>query len=61
MTVVLYDVLRERSEVIESVTRFEGRLMQIKGGLSNVWVLHLADKSQRAYSAKNYTILRIED
>ena len=61
MKVILYDVRRERSEVIESVARLEGSLMQIEGGLTNVWLLHLADKSQRAYPAKYYTILRIEE
>ena len=60
MTVNFYNIEKDAAEVIENVVLMDGHLMQIDGRLTNVWLLHLEDGTERAYRLTNYLLRSVK-
>ena len=60
MTVNFHNVQKDTPEIIEDVVLMEGHLMQIDGRLTNVWLLHLEDGTERAYRLTNYLLRSVK-
>lgn len=60
MTVNFHNIEKDAAEVIENVVLMEGHLMQIDGRLTNVWLLHLEDGTERAYRLTNYLLRSVK-
>ena len=60
MTVNFHNVQKDTAEIIENVVLMEGHLMQIDGRLTNVWLLHLEDGTERAYRLTNYLLRSVK-
>lgn len=60
MTVNFHNVQKDTTEIIEDVVLMEGHLMQIDGRLTNVWLLHLEDGTERAYRLTNYLLRSVK-
>lgn len=60
MTVNFYNVQKDTTEIIDNVVLMEGHLMQIDGRLTNVWLLHLEDGTERAYRLTNYLLRSVK-
>ena len=60
MTVNFHNVQKDTAEIIEDVVLMEGHLMQIDVRLTNVWLLHLEDGTERAYRLTNYLLRSVK-
>lgn len=60
MKVIFYDVRRETYESVDDVIQLDSCQFRIKGRLTNVWFLHLANCSARTFPQAHYRIHRIE-
>lgn len=58
--VTLYDVRRETFVFIDDVVQLDSCQFRIQNRLTNVWFLHLANHTQKAYPQKWYHIQRIQ-
>lgn len=60
MRVVFFDKLRETHLSVENVSQINSDYSQIKGRVTKVWRLTLADGKTRAFKQKDYEIYRVE-